>query len=78
MTSPNRPMDVPLEWSQNRTYVRKVDGRWWVAWAPFVDTMYAMGQVVGLVDQGWWCWFRYPNHKEALEAAIALQHGDTR
>lgn len=52
-----RPMDVPVEWSQTRTYVRKIDGHWWVAWAPFVVPKYAMAQVVGLVDQGWWCWF---------------------
>ncbi|QAX92882.1 hypothetical protein KNU39_gp72 [Gordonia phage Mutzi] len=68
-----RPMDVPLAWSQEKTYVRKVDGRWWVAWAPFVDTVYAMAQMAGVVDQGWWVWFEFDSHEDALARALELR-----
>ncbi|ANA85375.1 hypothetical protein SEA_BARB_75 [Gordonia phage Barb] len=68
-----RPMKVPLAWTQTKTYVRKVDGRWWVAYAPFVDTTYAMGQVAGIVDQRWWVWWRFDHHADALEFAVGLQ-----
>ncbi|AXH45552.1 hypothetical protein SEA_PINKCOFFEE_75 [Gordonia phage PinkCoffee] len=70
-----RPMDVPLNWSQTKTYVRKVDGRWWVAYAPFVDTTYAMCQIAGVVDQGWWAWFEFDNHSDAVTFASALPKG---
>lgn len=71
-----RPMDVPLEWSQTTTYVRKVDGRWWVAYAPFVDTIYAMAQFAGTVDQKWWVWFEFDNHGDAVTFASALPKSD--
>ncbi|QDH85206.1 hypothetical protein SEA_NUBI_73 [Gordonia phage Nubi] len=67
-----RPMDVPLTWSQETNYVRKINGRWWIAWAPFNDTTYAMAQIAGIVDQSWWVWFDFDTHADALEFAAGI------
>lgn len=77
MTTPNRPMEVPLEWDQTCTYVRKIDGHWWVAWCPLVDTTYVMAQTAGIVWQDWWLWMKAPNHTEALAFAITFAHTQT-